>query len=394
MAKFAVTDPRDKTRRPFLRGILTSSLQSAGLSFKDAYELASRIRDNLEGQGDVSRDQLRAEVVRQLEKRYPREVVDRYLAKGEPPQPVMVDYGGGVLAPFSRGIHQQRLSSFYLPREKAAQITHLIHDYLYRSGKRVISSKEITRLTYQYVRQEAGEELADQYLVWSEFLRSGRPLLVLIGGIPGSGKSTVSTELATRLDIVRIQSTDMLREVMRILIPKRLSPVLHTSSFLAGSVIDTAVGEEIDPGHRVLEGFRRQTEKVEVACEAILLRAINERVSLILEGVHIRPSLLQHLPESDAVVVPVMLGIEKKNDLVKRIKGRGKQARQRRAERYMENLDALWRIQEMLFREAEAVGVPVIHNADKEITVQQIIGIVMEAVRKEYTDRIESLRPA
>ena len=33
--------------------------------------------------------------------------------------------------------------------------------------------------------------------------------------------------------IVRAQSTDMLREVMRTMVPQRLLPVLHTSSFVA-----------------------------------------------------------------------------------------------------------------------------------------------------------------
>ncbi|MEA3292216.1 MAG: zeta toxin family protein [Pseudomonadota bacterium] len=393
MAKFAVIDTRDNARRPFLRGILTSSLQSAGLSFKQAYELASKIRDNLDDNDDVSREQLRKEVLKQLQKHYPQEVLDRYLAKGRPPQPIMVDYGDGLLRAFSRGVHQQRLASCCMPRKKAVQITHLIHDYLYRSGKRAISSKQISRLTYQYLRQEAGDELADQYLVWSEFLRSERPLLLLMGGIPGSGKSTLSTEIAGRLDIIRIQSTDMLREVMRILIPKRLSPVLHTSSFLAGKAVDTSIGETTDTEQQVLEGFRRQTEKVELACEAILQRAINERVSLILEGVHIRPTLLDHLPESDAVVVPVMLGVERKSDLEKRITGRSKQSKQRRAERYLDNIDALWHIQTMLFMEADAANVPILINTDRDIAVQQIIGVVMGTLENEYKDQMESLRP-
>ena len=43
MAKLHVVDPTDNTRVPFLRGILTRSLQDAGLSFADAYEVASRI---------------------------------------------------------------------------------------------------------------------------------------------------------------------------------------------------------------------------------------------------------------------------------------------------------------------------------------------------------------
>ena len=45
----------------------------------------------------------------------------------------------------------------------------------------------------------------------------------------GTGKSTLATELAHRLGIVRTQSTDMLREVMRTMIPAHLMPALHVS---------------------------------------------------------------------------------------------------------------------------------------------------------------------
>ena len=39
--------------------------------------------------------------------------------------------------------------------------------------------------------------------------------------------------LASRLDIVRTRSTDMLPEIMRVMVPERLLPVLHRSSFNA-----------------------------------------------------------------------------------------------------------------------------------------------------------------
>ena len=41
------------------------------------------------------------------------------------------------------------------------------------------------------------------------------PLVILIGGATGVGKSTIATQLAARLGIVRVVATDAIREVMR-----------------------------------------------------------------------------------------------------------------------------------------------------------------------------------
>ncbi len=48
MAKTLVEDPEDKTRIPFLRGILIRSLQDSGVDFDTASDIASDIRQELD----------------------------------------------------------------------------------------------------------------------------------------------------------------------------------------------------------------------------------------------------------------------------------------------------------------------------------------------------------
>lgn len=45
MARLMVIDVEEQTRVPDLRGILTRSLQNAGLSFEASYDLASQLRN-------------------------------------------------------------------------------------------------------------------------------------------------------------------------------------------------------------------------------------------------------------------------------------------------------------------------------------------------------------
>ena len=66
MAKFLVEDRDENTKVPFLRGILISSLQDAGLPFKEAYRLASEIRADMGDATSVTTDELRSQVLTRL----------------------------------------------------------------------------------------------------------------------------------------------------------------------------------------------------------------------------------------------------------------------------------------------------------------------------------------
>ena len=90
----------------------------------------------------------------------------------------------------------------------------------------------------------------------------------------GTGKSTIATEVAHLLDIVRIQSTDMLREVMRMMLPQRLLPVLHSSSFDAWKELPGVAEEGGAVGTSLASGYMTQTELIAVAADAVIQRAL------------------------------------------------------------------------------------------------------------------------
>ena len=134
------------------------------------------------------------------------------------------------------------------------------------------------------------------------------------------------------------------------------------------------------------DGYRTQAELVSVALEAVVNRALRERVSLILEGVHVQPAFMQRIPtDTDAVVVPVMLAVLKPEKLRKRIRGRGKDVPERRAERYMGHFDSVWRLQSYLLSEADRLSVPIIANDDKEKVMREIMRIIIGTVSTEFS---------
>ena len=294
MAKLLVIDEQRGAKVPFLRGMLTRSLQDAGLEFGDAYQLATDIRDELDDTDEISNAELRARTIEVLKEYHPNKV-RRYKREDMFRENLRVIYSDGHTSPFSRGMHARRLESCSLPSNKCNAIARSIHSKLIRDKRQTITTDELTATTYRAIEKELGKTSADYYLIWDDFIDSDRPLIVLLGGVAGTGKSTVATELANGLGVVRTQSTDVLREVMRILIPERVSPLLHTSTFNAGAAVDADDMIAVKAADKLLYGFQRQAELVEVACQAVLQRALNERVSMILEGVHIRPTLLQHI---------------------------------------------------------------------------------------------------
>jgi 2-phosphoglycerate kinase len=112
---------------------------------------------------------------------------------------------------------------------------------------------------------------------------------------------------------------------------------------------------------------------------------VQERVSLLLEGVHVLPSLLEKIPQdADAVVVPIMLAVLKKNHLMRHIKGRGTSTPQRRSERYLENFEDIWQLQSFILSEADRARTPIVVNSDKETTIRELMRIIGDSLAQGF----------
>lgn len=383
--KTIVVNKLENTRVPFLRGILTRSLLDSGLVFADAFRLATQLRDELSDMPEISSFDVQKRVCRLLEETGHADVVEAYRLPVVGPAKIQVYSLSGTVSSFSRGRHERYLQASGLKAEKAEQTTALIYDQLLAAGTNKLSTCELGYLTWLCLKQEVSKKAAGRYLVWSEYQRSARPLLLLICGTVGSGKSTVATEIAHLLDIVRIQSTDMLREVMRMMIPSRLLPVLHTSSFNAWTALPIQNAERRDRDQLVADGYRSQADLLAIPCEAVIQRAVEESVPMILEGVHAHPDLMSRMPEnSDAIAAHVTLAVLKPKVLKARLRGRGVEVPQRRAKRYLNKFESVWSLQSFLLSEADRCNVPIITNEEKEKAVHYVILQVIDVLSRHY----------
>jgi 2-phosphoglycerate kinase len=201
------------------------------------------------------------------------------------------------------------------------------------------------------------------------------PLVVLIGGATGTGKSTVATEVAHRLGITRVTSTDVVRQTMRAFFSREFMPSIHHSSFEASP---TAASDDRETD-AVLAGFLEQTRNVLVGVKAVLARALEEGYSLALEGVHVVPGLIP--PVEGAVFCQVLLAIEDEDEHAAHFWTRDGEG-MRPFDKYLRALPDIRRVQDYLVQRAAKAGVPVIENASVEATVDQVIDLVLEEIER------------
>jgi 2-phosphoglycerate kinase len=387
VAKILVEDLEDQTRVPFLRGILIRSLQDAGTPFGEAFAIASEIRNELDATPVISTDDLHGMVLKRLQALGRETVVTRYEQRNVP-LTTQVEQRDGQLLPFSRLEYQHCLETIGLESSEADHVVQILQHHLLERHIEKISSSHLSQLTYRYLRQsrDLGPAVAHRWLVWRDFVNSGRELIFLIGGTAGCGKSTIATMLASRLDIVRSQSTDMLREVMRTMIPAQLMPVLHQSSFSAWKALPGQLqtdGKVSDT--QLIQGYRSQADLLSVAIQAVIQRATRESVSLVLEGVHIHPAFMEKLRnESEALVIPIMLGVLKRKQLQRRIQGRSTNVPQRRAGRYLKHFDEIWRLQSYLLSEADQANIPIVSNTSRDKVFREIMRITIDIMAEQF----------
>jgi len=202
---------------------------------------------------------------------------------------------------------------------------------------------------------------------------SRKPLVVLIGGATGTGKSTVATEVAYTLGITRLTSTDSVRQTLRAFFSHEFMPTIHHSSFSAGE----AVPEADDP---LVAGFLEQSRTVLVGVQASIDRALQEGWSIIFEGVHLVPGLLPIEPER-AVVCPFVLSIEDETEHAQHFFSRN-EGSERPLTSYLDHFGEIRRLQTFIVGRAEREGVPVIENVSAKRTSAEVIELAREAAER------------
>ncbi len=389
MGKLFIIESDTNERIPFLRGVLVESLVRTGLSFQDAYLVAQSIRgklgNNAQNNAEITTDALKKRVFAEVRDRFGSRLAKSYQLGSSRERQIMIQTSTDEL-PFSAGILSRSLQACAIERMDALETAKQVHESLQKGEKTLIDHVALRDIVYQRLKEHCSQSAADRFLSWRRFKESGLPLIVLVGGITGTGKSTLTTELAYQLNIVRTQSTDMMREIVRCYLPPTEIPTLSYSSFEAWRGLTEEGQSESEGGDaEVIRGFLSQYKVVKHGLEATIYRAVKENHDLIIDGVHVLPSKLElDIARDQAIVIPMMLAVPHKKTLRKRLKYREREQPERASSRYLKQLDQIWILQSYLVMEAEEHKIPLIINIEIEETLNEILMHISNTISRYF----------
>jgi 2-phosphoglycerate kinase len=259
-----------------------------------------------------------------------------------------------------------------VPAVRAYELAQVVERDLRRSGGDEVGLERVEELAVEVLGAEGAARAVRRLRRYAELRQLELPVIVLVGGATGTGKSTIASEVGHRLGITRITSTDFIRQTMRAFFSAEFMPSVHHSSFETGEALPAAEREAGDP---LLLGFLAQTRNVLVGVQAALDRALQEGWSMVLEGVHLVPGMIR-APEG-ALLVHIVVAIPDERVHAQHFYIRdASSGGSRPLDKYLDHLADIRQIQDFILEEAESAGVPVVVNGN----IEDAIGSVLERV--------------
>lgn len=305
------------------------------------------------------------------------------MSRKRPRHITITDQSHGL--PYSKGLMASSLLTSGLPQTEAFRIAERIEESLKQEGCYELTSRRLRDLAASML-SELSEEYANTYLKWQAVEELEVPLIILLGGATGVGKSTIATQLAARLGITRVISTDAIREVLRAAFSPSLMPTLYASSFTADTALRVPLRASTDP---VIVGFQEQVTAVSVGIKALIARALEEATDIIVEGAHVVPGFLEGWEEEfkEAVLVPIVITVSHRDLHRSHFHMRAMETRP--TERYLSAFDKIRNIQSHITELAVRHGVPVVDSFDLDSTLQEIVSIVLAKALESAQVRAE-----
>ncbi len=282
--------------------------------------------------------------------------------------------------PYSKGLMAQALMASGTSPERAYAVSAALERMLREAGTQTVTLAGLREAACSTLGTPEGEGVIARFVQRQRLSHLERPLIVLIGGTTGVGKSTLATQLAHRLGITRVVGTDTIRQVMRAFFAAELMPAIHYSSFAAADSVRVPLPRTTD---LTRAGFIEQTKSVAVGMNAIVRRAVEESQSMIVEGVHLVPGFLEPVDYDDALVLQFVLKVDdadahRGHFYVREWETGGI----RPLHRYIRNFARIRSVQNYILERAARYDVPVVDNVSIDLTVKDVMGEILQAVSR------------
>jgi len=268
--------------------------------------------------------------------------------------------------PYSKGMMARALLAAGVSVDSAYELATRLELDLVGSGGRAVEPERFEHVAAELLGEDEGSRVVQRMRRLAALRSLDVPIVLLVGGATGTGKSTVATEAAHRLGITRVTSTDFIRQTIRAYFPPSEMPSVHVSSFEAG----VAVGG-------VEAGFLDQTRRVLVGVQASIDRALNEGWSMTIEGVHLVPGLVPAEIEG-ALLVHAVLRVDSVDEHASHFVIRDTTTGgERPLAKYLDGLDEIRALQDVIVERAVRYDVPVIESSSIGQATTKLLDLVL-----------------
>ena len=281
--------------------------------------------------------------------------------------------GGEHGLPYSRGLMARALMAVGVAPDRAYSLARRVGDDLESRGSDVVELDRLEALAIERLGEVEGREALRQLRRYQELRELDLPIMILVGGATGTGKSTVATEIAYRLGITRVTSTDFIRQTMRAFFSHEFMPTIHYSSFEAGLAVP-------DADNPLVAGFLEQSRQVLAGVRASIDRALQEGWSMVLEGVHLVPGLVPSSLEG-ALVSSCVLQITDETAHAQHFFTR-EAGTDRPMAKYLDRFGEIRELQRYIVERAERERVPVIENESADRATRSVAELVLSAAER------------
>jgi len=197
--------------------------------------------------------------------------------------------------------------------------------------------------------------------------KNTRSAIILLSGVPGTGKTTLGNALQNRLGLSHRLSTGFLRASIDSLIPESNARLLRREAFAA---YEETSSSKFPTGEEILEGCARQANILKPVFKSCVARARTEGIGLIMEGSHFIPGIID--PNEFGADLLCVLDVPNREQLKER--AISPNHRHRRWSNF--DLNRLSILQDQLVYMANKNGLPIIINTDVEQSISHIIALL------------------
>ncbi|HUT81775.1 MAG TPA: hypothetical protein VMZ29_11285 [Candidatus Bathyarchaeia archaeon] len=215
------------------------------------------------------------------------------------------------------------------------------------------------------------------------------PIIIIIAGIPGIGKTALAKEISIALNISLVIGGDALRSAIRSLLPKESSEVFFTSIYNTWKFYGENTSDNL------LLGYKDQSKIMNQAIERMIAdRGIRDGESLIVEYLQFIPSQFDNDLLKHPSIIPIILRINDTQIYHQRLQTRSNYSHLRSSgERLISNIDKYLLLQENLCNEASKYNLSIIDIDDFSKGYDQTLDIIINQISylnklKKYNKRL------